>query len=136
MTALQNIQRATQNYLGSSSGFSAPVTFSTPTDTDSPNYVTPQVVKTINALPVKHAYEISGVNNNGLFTRSQTVRVTAVENILAGAGFPVRDVNKKCILKDCLVSYTDINGNPVSGVITTIEPDDTVGLIRCQIRIS
>ena len=136
MNAFNRIQGAVQNYLNSPFGFSVATTFTTPAITTSPNYVTPAVSVTVNAMPIKHAFEIVGINSAGLFTRSTTIRVTVVEAILIAAGFPTRNATKESKLKDCLVSFTDTNGNPVSGTITEVRPDDSVGLLVCQVRVT
>ena len=136
MSAFDTIQTAVRNYLSSSLGFKKLVTVTTPSMTSSDNYVTPAISVTVAGMPIRHAYEISGISNSGLYTRSQTARVTIVEATLSTAGFPVRDASGNSTMKDCLVSFVDQNGNTVTGIISKVEPDDMVGLLRCTLIIN
>jgi hypothetical protein len=89
-----------------------------------------ETTATIKGLSVKHNLKF---DEFGTPVSSKTARVTVSEAALVAANFPVRNGNNEVYLNGCLVTWTDSAGNSWTYVISSAAPDETLGLILCQI---
>lgn len=116
--ARRDVQRITTDL----SDFAVPVLFIDPSG----------AFALVKAIAVKHHL---GVNmDNGQPVNAKTARVTVAEAVLTATGYPVRNSAKEVSLSGHRVEWTDSAGNSCKYIISEWMPDETVGLILCQLK--
>jgi hypothetical protein len=104
-------------------GFAVPVIFTT---TDGVLVVT----VTCNALAIKHSLVH---NDQGMLVTGRNARVSVSELALLALNYPVRDTNNNVSLKGHTVTWTDVSGVQATYQIKEQNPDESTGLIVCQL---
>lgn len=124
MGLMQMAAKLTEQVTTSVGGFAAPVIFSVT------NGITINT-KICNAVPTLHGLY---VDENGIAKVSPTSRIMVSELALMAVNYPTRDTNKKLVLKDNAVTFTDdITGAQVTFVIRMAIGNDKTGLISCTL---
>lgn len=123
MGLIQQAQRLTQFQLGNiTTGWATPVTWTNGT-----------VTVVCNAFAIAHSTAMNVMT--GAPERGLTARVTVSEASLVTLNYPVRDSEKRCILKGHRVTWTDVTGREETYIINEIRPDGTNGNIVCTLGL-
>lgn len=115
--------RDAKHILGDSTGFSTPVTFSTPDGT---------VSKTINAMATRHSFS---QGTDGVAMVKPTVHCSFAEATLVAAGYTVRGADGKVDMKGHRVTWTDATNIEKTYLVETPMPDETLGIILLRLGL-
>jgi len=92
-----------------------------------PNSTTPTIVK---AIAIRHNNSIS---TDGLQVNSVNIHVSIIESDLVALNYTVRNADGEVSLRNHRVSFPNSNGVTKNYIIKEAMPDETVGLITCQL---
>lgn len=111
--------RESNRFSSSATDAGAPLVFVAPTGETA----------TINGINIKHNQQVDDMGNK---VNAQNAHITFSESLLTDAGYPVR-ANGIVNLNRHKVSTTDANGTTIQYRIATFMPNETTGIITCQL---
>ncbi len=81
-----------------------------------------------------HAKIHMAVDTDGSTINSKRAHVSIAESALTDLGYPTRNAQNECSLKDDKVSVVDSTGVLWQYKISEIFPDETVGIVVCFLK--
>jgi hypothetical protein len=121
MGMLERAQADIKRISGDSTGFTEQLTFTTP------DGLTTAVIY---GIPNKIHL---GINTEGEQMNSRKSSVSISESNLTDLGYPTRDADNICSLKNHKVTLIDSTGLAAQYIIREVFPDESVGMIVCML---
>jgi len=94
---------------------------------------TPPVGSSVQVRGLGSKHHLSIDQESGLPINSRNVHMSVVESVLTDAGYTVRNAADEVSIKDHRVSFKDFRGVLRNYKINQTWPDETLGLIVCQL---